>query len=145
MAKQYQTRRHAEIVQCLQDAADRHLTAAQVTQYLHDAGSTVGAATVYRHLERLAADGTVRKFVTGQGAPACYQYADKRLCDNHYHMRCVCCGKLIHLDCNAMREIADHIREHHRFELDLTRTVLYGRCAQCSGQTAESEACCCDH
>ncbi len=131
MPKIYRTRQYEDIVRCLQSRASHHLTAAQVTDLLHSEGNAIGAATVYRHLERLVQEGAARKYVTGQGAPACYQYAGDAPCGEHYHLRCVICGKLIHLDCEVLRDISDHIRQHHNFEIDATKTVFYGRCADC--------------
>lgn len=140
MPREYHTKQSDRITACLRDRADCHLTAAQVTELLRAAGDAVGSATVYRRLERLVAEGSVRKFVTGTATPACYQYAGDAPCGAHYHLRCTVCGRLIHLDCEVLREIAAHIRDHHQFEIDPTKTVFYGKCAACAGNEEEHEA-----
>lgn len=95
----------------------------------------VGKATVYRHLERLTDTGVVRRFSPAEGSSACYQYVgDHTDCDRHYHMVCRRCGRLFHLDCDQLRELSDHIREHHGFLLDCERTILYGICADCAAK-----------
>lgn len=95
----------------------------------------VGKATVYRHLERLTDAGLVRRFSPAEGASACYQYVgDHADCSQHYHMVCSRCGRLFHLDCEQLRELSDHIREHHGFILDCERTILYGICADCAAK-----------
>ncbi len=132
MPKEYHTKQRDRVLRCLRAQGDRHLTAARVTEILRQSDGAVGPATVYRHLERLVQNGTVRKYVTGQGSPACYQYVGDAPCGNHFHMRCVSCGRLFHLDCHALCDIADHIRAHHDFEIDPTKTVFYGTCSQCA-------------
>ena len=88
------------------------MTAEEVYGELHSNGSTVGRTTVYRHLEKLYAEGAIRKFLTGDNSGACFQYVDNpEACHNHYHLRCNSCGRLIHTDCDFLNELAEHIKD----------------------------------
>lgn len=95
---------------------------------------TVGEATVFRCLTHLSAKGFLKKYESADGA--LYQYNRKGECDRHFHLKCLACGKIIHLDCELMHSISDHIAKDHSFAVDISRTVIYGCCANC--QTAKS-------
>ena len=41
------------------------------------------------------------------------------------------CGKLIHLQCNEVESLKQHMMNHHGFEMAALRTVFYGICSEC--------------
>lgn len=109
------------------------MTAEDISHILGERGCPVGKATVYRHLEKMLHEGSVRKFVLHDGESACYQYVgDSADCCNHYHLKCSECGKLLHVECGFLDKVAEHIFEHHGFTLSEENTVLYGVCAECA-------------
>ena len=57
-----------------------------------------------------------------------------------YHMKCEECGSLIHLECDAITELEDHIWKDHRFRVDPGRTVFYGLCEECEKKGYEESA-----
>ncbi len=129
--KEYRTRRKDEILEFLNNNGSQHVTAADIISHLRESGSTVGSATVYRNLEKLSADGYIRKYFVGENSPACYQLSSSA-CSGHHHLRCLECGKLIHLSCGLLDEIGEHVKAEHGFSLDKTKTVLYGYCSDCN-------------
>ncbi len=134
----YKTKQSEELIEFLKQNKNRHMTAEEVYGELHSNGSTVGRTTVYRHLEKLYAEGAIRKFLTGDNSGACFQYVDNpEACHNHYHLRCNSCGRLIHTDCDFLNELAEHIKDEHSFYLDTEKTVIYGVCDHC--KTNEKE------
>lgn len=101
-------------------------------QFLRDKGHSLGMSTVYRQLDKLVANGLVRKYIIDENSPACYQYVDTSSeCCEHFHLKCNVCGKLIHTDCSLMKKIAEHMKESHGFIVDSTKTLLYGICRDC--------------
>jgi Fur family ferric uptake transcriptional regulator len=131
--RSYQTRQKELILSCLKDNADRHVTAEMIVGYLKGQGEPVGQTTVYRYLESLFHDNRVMKFEAG--ASACYQYVEQpEKHRNHYHLVCVACGRMIHLDCSEMDELKKHMLAEHQFVLDSFKTVLYGHCENCAGK-----------
>ena len=42
------------------------------------------------------------------------------------------CGKLIHMHCDELNEIKEHLFSHHGFNINSMRTVFYGVCKDCS-------------
>ena len=47
---------------------------------------------------------------------------------------CEKCGKLIHLHCEELEGIGEHLLKDHGFTLNSMRTVLYGICEDCAGK-----------
>lgn len=137
MSQQYKTRQRAVVEQLLAEHTGEHLTAESIVSLLAEKGESVGKATVYRTLERLTEQGTVKKYLFGEGKSACYEYcAGKPL----YHLRCCECGELTHLDCEFLDELPEHVFEHHGFTLDSSQIVLVGKCAKCSEKSCEGKA-----
>lgn len=128
----YNTKQKEKILEFIKLNKDRHLTASEIIVYLNGEGSQVGAATVYRYLDKLVNSGVIRKYTLDEKSCACYQYIDNEMeCSEHFHLKCTVCGRLIHTDCSYMQTLEKHISEHHDFTVDNSRTVLYGRCGDC--------------
>lgn len=130
----YNTRQRERILEILRGLGDRHVTVDEVAYLSRAQGEEVGKTTIYRYLEALAEKGQARKYMAAPGACACYQYlADAPACHEHYHLQCVDCGRLFHVDCARLDEIARHIEAEHGFVLDNTKTVFMGVCESCRG------------
>lgn len=131
----YITKQSTEILECLKENKNRHLTADEVYGILCSNGVSVGRTTVYRHLEKLYADSVIRKFTLGDSTSACYQFFEgDEKCFNHYHLKCTVCGKLIHAECGFLNELSEHIFNEHNFKIDGEKTVLYGVCSVCANK-----------
>ena len=128
----YKTKQKTAIMQCVELMEDKHFTIDAICELLIKNGNKAGRTTVYRFVEKLSDDGVLRKFVMPQGESSCYQYVgDNNHCREHFHLKCEKCGSLIHMDCGEMRELAEHIRSHHGFNLNPLKTVIYGTCEDC--------------
>lgn len=129
---EYKTRQKELIMEFLQSSGDVHITIDQVADYLRGQGNSVGRTTIYRYLEKLASQGTLRKYFIEEGMGACYQYvADSSRCAQHFHLKCTRCGRLFHVECEELEALDGHLLEHHGFQVDHTKTVLYGLCEEC--------------
>ena len=129
----YNTRQKEKLMDFLLTNKDKHTSVQEISAYLAAEGTPVGTATIYRQLDKLVESGIVRKFVIDGKTGACYQYIEnKKECREHFHLKCLCCGKLIHLNCDHLMGINEHIAEHHGFIIDPSQTVFYGKCSDCS-------------
>ena len=52
--------------------------------------------------------------------------------DNKMHKQCKFCGKLLHIKCSSLDNVSSHIENEHGFKIDLSQTIIYGYCAECS-------------
>lgn len=131
----YNTKQKQLILNCLMQNKDKHVTVDQIKEYLNKTNDRVGRTTIYRYLDKLVAQGIVRKYMIEGGKSACYQYMERMdVCQNHFHLKCVDCGQLIHLDCEYLDDINRHIKDHHNFNIDHSKTVLYGHCGKCKNK-----------
>lgn len=138
----YQTKQRSLILQYLIDNKLKHITADDVLYYLKSAGTSVGKSTVYRYLEKLVSEGSLRKFYVEEGISACYQYIEKNSsCNQHFHLKCTGCGKLFHVECSYLDELENHVLGHHRFKINQTKTVFYGQCEDCAEKDKGTNKC----
>ncbi len=132
-SQQYKTKQRELILNLLIENKNVHLTADEILDRLKFQGNAVGKSTVYRYLDRLVKQGLIRRYVLEEGTSSCYQYRDKTLpCDSHFHLKCLDCGKLVHLDCTFLQNIEEHVLQEHHFQIDNCKTVFYGICDQCA-------------
>lgn len=128
----YATASRKKILEFLKERDDRTVTAADVSEYLESQSSSVNRTTIYRYLDKLAREGIIMKYVAEKGSQSSYQYVKPgRRCSEHLHLKCIRCGRIIHLDCHFMEEISRHILEEHDFSLQCQNSVLYGVCREC--------------
>ena len=129
----YNTRTRQLILDYLRANPSRAVSAADIVAYLEAAGAPANPTTVYRYLDKLAADQQVMKYVADKGERALYQYTDQqRHCREHIHLKCTRCGEIFHMDCGFMAEVRRHLLEEHGFTLQCEGSVLYGLCRRCA-------------
>jgi len=136
MRGEYNTRQRTLILEFMKESGAHH-TASDIVKGLKSQGVQIGVATVYRALDRLVATGEVRRFVIDEKSGACYQYASDTECNGHFHLKCIKCGRLIHLSCEFLSKMESHILNDHGFTVSAGKTVIYGTCHSCS--TRENE------
>ncbi len=129
----YNTRQKQIIYDFLLNNAQSLLTCDEISFALKNSGTPVGKATLYRFLDSLVSSGNVRKVMDDSKKSAAYQLLDKELnCEGHMHLKCTCCGDFVHLGCDFMHSVGEHILEHHKFKIDNSKTLIYGVCSKCS-------------
>ena len=99
----------------------------------------VAESTTYRLMRELVEAGEVRRFVTGHNRRFYYQAVRDAACGRHMHLKCVKCGKLVHLSPCVSDFIERQVLAANRFVIDEGMTLLLGRCRACS-RPGEEEA-----
>ncbi|MBQ5969906.1 MAG: transcriptional repressor [Clostridia bacterium] len=128
----YNTKQKDRILQCLKAHCTRAHSMDELLAFMEQDGLSVGKTTAYRHIQRLVDSGRVRKFVEPDGKCATFQYLDEvGDCSAHLHLKCVRCGRFIHLDCSLMDGIQEHLLVHHGFWIDREKSLLFGLCEDC--------------
>ncbi len=132
--KTYHTRQKAAVLSFLEAHAQQQYS----IQELHEAlGDVSGKSTLYRLIQQLVDEGSVRRFARGASRTFFYQYLGCRDCGGHLHLKCTGCGALVHLEASVSEQVAA-LMEDREFELD-EQTMLYGRCRNCQHRKAASE------
>lgn len=129
----YNTKQKQLVLELVFKNSDTQLTCDEIVSLLNENGTPVGKTTVYRQLERLVADGKIKKIFSPESKSYIYQYIDESLnCAEHMHLRCRGCGKYVHLGCDFMSKVNEHIFVHHDFIVDNSHTEIVGLCRECS-------------
>ena len=122
------------MLEYLESMKGRHITVNDVCDYFRGQGKNIGTTTVYRQMERMVDEGLVNKYSIDANTPACFEYMGKSShCGNEicFHCKCIKCGRLLHMDCDELKHVREHLLGEHGFELDPQRTVFYGLCEFC--------------
>lgn len=130
----YKTKQREKLIQYLSVNGGKHVTACDAAEYLKEQGVSIGQSTVYRQLESLVDEGIVNKYTVDSMTSACFEYVDPGRHEKQdvcFHCKCVQCGRLIHLHCDELNEIEEHLFKEHRFKMNPYRTVFYGLCEDC--------------
>ena len=128
----YNTKQKQLIYDYLMANSDKLLSCDEISDNLKIKGTPVGRATLYRFLDNLVSSGEARKIIDDSKKSAAYQLLDKDMnCHGHMHLKCSSCGTIMHLGCEFMSNVGQHILEHHSFKIDNSRTIIYGLCGAC--------------
>lgn len=103
-----------------------HATADEVYAEIIKEHPTIGRGTVYRNLNQLAEQGEIRKIEVPGGAD---RY-DHR-CDDHYHARCLTCGRAFDVDMEYIAGLEKAIKDSHGFEVSGHDIMFRGVCTDC--------------
>ena len=105
------------------------------------ASEAPGRSTVYRLLAAEVEAGSVKRHrAPAPAAGYLYQYiGEAHHCESHFHLHCLQCGNVLHLECGCGSEIAAHLLAAHGFVTDCGKSVFYGTCAACAARKLQKE------
>lgn len=112
-----------KILEILENAEERHLSAEDVYKILLDAGDEVGLATVYRVLTQFESAGLVIRH-NFEGGRSVFE-VDRG--PHHDHMVCMDSGKVVEFHSSEIERLQKQIAEEHGFDLVDHSLVLYVR------------------
>ncbi len=113
-----------KILQILEDAKVRHMTAEDVYKTLLNMGEEVGLATVYRVLTQFEGAGIVMRH-NFEGGRSVFEINHG---GHHDHMVCVECGKVFEFYDPAIEERQRKVAEKAGFTVDSHSLYMYGTC-----------------
>ena len=111
------------ILELLEQAKSRHMTAEDIYRLLLDQGEDIGLATVYRVLTQFEAAGLVLKhnFEAGQSV---YELDRGH---HHDHMVDIDTGKIVEFESAEIEELQSRIAAQHGYQIEEHSLVLYVR------------------
>ncbi|MTI15111.1 ferric iron uptake transcriptional regulator [Sansalvadorimonas verongulae] len=110
-----------KILQILENAADRHMSAEDVYKALIEAEEDVGLATVYRVLTQFESAGLVIRH-NFDGGHSVFELASG---EHHDHMVCMDTGDIIEFRNQDIERLQHMIAEEHGYDLVDHNLVLY--------------------
>ena len=111
------------ILELLEQARPRHMTAEDIYRALLGHGDEIGLATVYRVLTQFEAAGLVLKH-NFEGGHAVYEL-DRG--DHHDHMVDIDTGKIIEFESAEIEALQARVAAEHGYEIEEHSLVLYVR------------------
>jgi len=104
-----------------------HITADAVADVARVEIGAISRQSVYDALSLLADRGLIRR-IQPAGSPARYE---GRVGDNHHHLICRECGRMVDVDCAAGVTPCLTAGEDHGFEITEAEVIYWGRCPEC--------------
>ncbi|MDR3345252.1 MAG: transcriptional repressor [Oscillospiraceae bacterium] len=130
--ERYNTKQRDAVLAYISSTRGSHVTVSQILEHFENKETPIGLTTIYRHLDKLTADGMVRRYAIDGISGACYQYIETpENCREHFHFRCEECGALLHQQCDSLSALQKHVFEEHEFQINAMKTVFYGKCKAC--------------
>ena len=124
----YNTEKRAELLGFFESHSDTAFSIEEICARLAKDGR--GKSTLYRQTAKLVEEGYVSRIPTGS-RKFVYQYRDKQHCGEHLHLKCLDCGKLLHLNAEASASLENDLLSKEGFSLD-SGCILYGKCRDCN-------------
>ena len=100
-----------------------------VSDIYNDLNKEVGLTTIYRLIDSLVNDKVVSRTIKNN--KPYYEYLEDCTLDNHFYLKCEGCSKLIHIDCDCINDLSNHIKKDHKFTLNNKNIIITGLCEKC--------------
>ncbi len=115
-------------------AASPHSTADEVHRLVQAELGTVSRQAVYDALAALT-DRRLLRRIEPAGSPARYE---DRVGDNHHHLVCRICGRLVDVDCAVGEAPCLSPENAAGYEIDEAEVIYWGRCRDCVARASAS-------
>lgn len=112
-------------------SAHPHITADAVADAVRAEIGAISTQSVYDALGVLVAKGLLRRI---QPAGSAARFED-RVGDNHHHLICRVCGRLVDVDCAAGAAPCLAAADDQGYEIDEAEVAYWGRCPDCLTQS----------
>jgi Fur family ferric uptake transcriptional regulator len=109
-------------------AAHPHITADGVAESVRAEIGAISLQSVYDALALLVAAGLLRR-IQPPGSPARYE---DRVGDNHHHLICRNCGRMVDVDCAVGSAPCLTAADDNGYSIDTAEVTYWGLCPACS-------------
>lgn len=128
----YQTHQRQMLLDFLIAHSDRSFSVDEISQQLSCFENPPGKSTVYRLINKMVEEDIVHRLTGDNKKTFVYQYTGKINCTKHLHLKCLSCGRLIHIEDDLTQSGLGSIMQKYNFNIDNSKSVLYGSCDKCS-------------
>lgn len=127
----------AQRLAVLRAVCDRpHSTATEIAAVVRSELGAISLQAVYDALATFTDKGIIRRI---QPAGSSARYED-RVDDNHHHLICRTCGRMIDVDCAIGETPCLTAAEDWGYEIDEAEVIYWGRCPDCIAAAAVPSA-----
>lgn len=104
-----------------------HITADAVAEIVRGEIGAISLQSVYDALGLLVSEGLLRR-IQPAGSPALFE---DRVGDNHHHLICRVCGRLLDVECAIGSAPCLRVTDHRGYEIEEAEIAYWGRCPDC--------------
>lgn len=123
------TRQRRIVVDLIENAKD-HLHASDILCSAREIDERMNRATVYRTLSLLKAEGLIDELdLLHLDGPE--HHYEVRSQEEHIHIGCGTCGRILEFDTESLARLKDEIREKTKCDVESVRVEVAAVCAQC--------------
>jgi Fur family transcriptional regulator, stress-responsive regulator len=115
-------------------SAEPHTTADRVADVVRGEIGAISLQSVYDALSVLVTEGLIRRI---QPAGSAARFED-RVGDNHHHLICRVCGRVVDVDCAAGAAPCLAAADDQGYQIDEAEIAYWGRCPDCQTQPPSS-------
>ena len=112
-------------------AGQPHITADAVAEAVRAEIGAISLQSVYDTLGVLVTERLIRR-IQPAGSPARFE---DRVGDNHHHLICRICGRLVDVDCAVGSAPCLTAADDKGYEIDEAEVAYWGRCSDCLAQS----------
>ena len=113
-----------------------HITAGGVAELVRAEIGAISLQSVYDALGVLVTEGLIRR-IQPSGLAARFE---NRVGDNHHHLICRICGRLVDVDCSVGSAPCLTAADDQGYEIDEAEVAYWGRCPDCRAEARVSRA-----
>jgi Fur family transcriptional regulator, stress-responsive regulator len=125
----------AQRLAVLRAVSDRpHRTAAEIATAVRSEIGAISLQAVYDALATLSEKRIIRQIQPAR-SPARYE---DRVEDNHHHLICRTCGRMIDVDCALGETPCLTAAQDFGYEIDEAEVIYWGRCPECAAASART-------
>jgi Fe2+ or Zn2+ uptake regulation protein len=117
-------------------AGQPHTTADGVAEVVRAEIGAISLQSVYDALALLVGEGLIRR-IQPAGSPARFE---DRVGDNHHHLICRICGRLVDVDCAVGSAPCLTAGDDMGYEIEEAEVAYWGRCPDCVAQSREAQS-----
>ena len=117
--------------------SDKHLSAEDIYNQIHNRYPGIGFTTIYRTLQLLVNMGLISRFDFGDGR-ARYELRQGPNADHHHHLVCTNCGRIIDYsefidkEKDLLEKTETGLSKKYNFKIDSHQIHFYGLCEKCN-------------
>ena len=129
----YNTEQKKLLLGFLEKNSDRSYTVDEIVEGIKQSvgESALGRSTVYRLMTRLCEEKRVQRFAKEGSRRFSYRIIADDHCRNHLHLKCLGCGRILHLDRATSDSLLEQVRLMKDFSISEEDTLLFGNCSEC--------------
>lgn len=115
-------------------SAQPHSAAPEIAAAVRSEIGAISVQAVYDALAALTDKGVLRR-IQPAGSPARYE---DRVADNHHHLICRTCGRMVDVDCAVGETPCLTASEESGYAVDEAEVIYWGRCPDCVAEASVS-------